>query len=113
MMPMEVILISLSDGTNPVRDFIKNLQPFEQKKVYRWLERLEQFGRGLLASGDLQKMPGRTDLFELIAGDFRVFGVPIGQQFYAVHGIRKPGRKAKSKDLVLAERRIAELKKSI
>ena len=98
-MGYNVKLYEKVDGKVPVLDFILNLNPKQQAKIYREIDLLEKFGNELhyphvdVIKGD--KYKGLKELRIEFASDiFRIFFfLPKGNLAILLHGIGKKSKK--------------------
>lgn len=85
--------------------FIEGLDRTQRARVDRFYDLFETYGT-LLPRRYLKKVA--KNVWELRAGDVRLFLAIKGNKGFVVHGIRKKGQKIPKKDLDLAIRRIKE-----
>ena len=102
------------DSKVPVLEFILNLEPKQQAKIYREIDLLEKFGSELhyphvdIIRGD--KYKGLWELrIELSSNIFRIFYfLPIDNNVILLHGIVKKKQKTPKKELDVALERMKE-----
>jgi len=107
-------LYEKENGKIPVLEFILNLNPKQQAKIYREIDLLEKFGSDLHYP-HVGSIKGKryTDLWELrieLASDiFRVFYfLPKNNKAILLHGIVKQKQKTPKKELDTALERMKE-----
>lgn len=103
---------STSSGTEPIQEFIDNLEEIQKSKVYNSLELLAEFGP-MLRMPHTKKVIG-TPLWELrVLGQAstRFFYVAIAQQtFLILHGFKKKKQKTPKKEIDIALVRLKDYK---
>ncbi len=108
----KILLYKSPQGEAPVNSFILSLEPKGQLKVRNSLNLLKNFGLRIGVS-HVKKLIG-TELWELrILGSdsTRILYVTIsGQNFLLLHGFKKKTNKTPSKEIKIAEKRLAEFK---
>lgn len=106
----KVILYRTQQGDSPVKAFIDSLELKAQSKVRSSINLLENFGI-LVGLPHVKKLAG-TDLWELrIVGSdsIRIFYITIaGKIFLLLHGFKKKKNKTPSKEIKIAEERLAD-----
>ena len=113
-MEYEVELYEKVDGKVPVLDFILELNPKQQAKIYREIELLKKFGNELhyphVDTIKGNKYKGLWELRVEFASDiFRIFYfLPIKNIALLLHGIAKKKQKTPSKELDVALDRMKE-----
>jgi phage-related protein len=107
-------LYEKADGKVPVLDFILNLSPKQQAKIYREIDLLEKFGNELhyphvdIVKG--KKYIGLWELrIELASNIFRIFYfLPQNNRVILLHGIVKKKQKTPKNELGTALERMKE-----
>ncbi|MDR2542421.1 MAG: type II toxin-antitoxin system RelE/ParE family toxin [Treponema sp.] len=107
-MEYNVELYEKLDGKVPVLEFIQNLEPKQQAKVYREIDLLEKFGNELhyphvdIIKGD--KYKGLWELrIKFSSNIFRIFYfLPISNNVILLHGITKKKKKTPKNELDVA-----------
>ena len=113
-MEYEVEMYEKVDGKVPVLEFILNLDPKQQAKIYREINLLEKFGNELhyphvdTIKGD--KYKGLWELrIEFASNIFRIFFfLQIGNLAILLHGIVKKKQKTPKKELDIALDRLKD-----
>jgi len=113
-MEYNVEMYEKEDGKIPVLEFILELDPKQQAKIYREINLLEKFGNELhyphvdSIKGD--KYKGLLELrVELASNIFRIFYFLLySKNAILLHGIVKKGNKPPKKDLDVALTRMKE-----
>ena len=113
-MEYNVEMYEKTDGKVPVLEFILNLEPKQQAKIYREIDLLEKFGNELhyphvdTIKGD--KYKGLWELrIELSSNIFRIFYfLPQNNDVILLHGIVKKTQKTPQKELKVALDRMKE-----
>ena len=91
-----------------VLDFINDLPLSERAKVRNVLRLLREFGL-LLGLPHARPISGQAKLWELRAGDIRLFYFAhTGRRFIILHGFRKKSRKTPPAEIATAARRMKE-----
>ena len=94
-------------GKCPPLEFIEALPVIDQAKIRNTLRLLQEFGTNL-SMPHAKQIKG--NLWELRPGGIRLFYfAAINQQFVILHGYRKQSRKAPSREVEIAIRRIQKL----
>ena len=107
-MEYKIDLYEKTDGKIPVLDFILELNPKQQAKIYREIDLLEKFGNELhyphvdIIKG--KKYKGLWELkIEFSSDNFRIFYfLPLGNKAILLHGIVKKKQKTPIKELDIA-----------
>lgn len=111
----KIQLYKTLQGETPVNEFILSLELKAQSKVYNILELLKSFGISV-GSPHVKKLTG-TQLWELrILGSdsIRILYIAItGKTFLLLHGFKKKKNKTPSKEIRIAEERLAEFRSRI
>src|SRR5215469_13415612 len=113
-MEHNVELYEKIDGKVPVLEFIQNLEPKKQAKIYREIDLLEKFGNELhyphvdTIKGD--KYKGLKELrIEFASNIFRIFFfLPKNNTAILLHGIVKKKQKTPKKELDVAFNRMQD-----
>ena len=113
-MEYNVEMYEKTDGKVPVLEFILNLEPKQQAKIYREIDLLEKFGNELhyphvdTVKGDKNK--GLWELrIEFSSNIFRIFYfLPQNNTVILLHGIVKKTQKTPQKELKVALDRMKE-----
>ena len=90
-----------------VADFLGDLSEESRAKCLRHIELFEEFGFAL-SPPDLKKI-GKS-IWELRPGNIRIMLGKTKNCIWAVHAIKKTSQKTPKKDLLLANKRLKELK---
>ncbi len=93
---------------NQVEKFLDQLSPIEKARVRRSQELFKEFGLQLPAKY-LKRMVGTQKLWELRAGNIRLFFFSKGKLGVIVHALKKKTNKTPKQDIQLAEKRQREL----
>ena len=102
----EIIFYQDHRGQSPILDFIDRLPIYDQAKVRNAIRLLQEFGIGL---GMPHTKPVRGKLWELRPGGIRLFYFAyMKHQFVILHGFRKQGQKAPSREIEIAVKRMEE-----
>lgn len=111
----EILLYRTENGHSPVEDFINSLEIKTQSKVRDSINLLQQFGIKL-GLPHFKKLTG-SQLWEMrIVGSdsIRILYVSItGRVFLLLHGFKKKQNKTPSKEIRIAEERLADHKSRI
>ena len=106
--PWRIEFYTTSKYQSPVVDFINELPASERAKARNILRLLREFGT-LLGLPHARPMSGRSKLWELRAGDVRLFYFAhTGRRFIVVHGFRKKSQKTPTTEIATAERRMKQ-----
>ena len=96
-------------GKSPVLEFINDLSAQDQAKIRNAIRLLREFGV-LLKMPHARPLTGHKPLWELRPGSIRVFYFAhVGRRFVILHAFRKKGQKTQSRQIAMAERRLADL----
>ncbi len=108
----KILLYKNLQGEVPVNEFILSLELRVQAKVRNSIKLMKSFGVSV-GSPHIKKLKG-TELWELrILGSdsIRIFYVAIiGRSFLLLHGFKKKKDKTPSKEIRIAEDRLAEFR---
>ncbi len=108
----KILLYETLQGDSPVNDFILSLDLKAQSKVRAAIKMLQEFGIRL-GLPHIKKLTG-TDLWELrILGrdSIRILYIAIsGKNFLLLHSFKKKKEKIPSKEIKVAEERLAEFR---
>ncbi len=110
-MTWEIVSYQDERGRQPVNDFIANLPPKDQARVYWTLDLLREFG---LKLGMPYARPVRGQLWELRVPSgrraYRIFYFAhTRRRFVLLHAFQKKTRKTPRRELAVAEQRLAEV----
>ena len=106
--PWRIEFYGTGKSKSPVVDFINELPASERAKVRNVLRLLREFGT-FLDLPHARPMSGRSKLWELRAGDVRLFYFAhTGRRFIVLHGYRKKSQKAPAAETATAERRMKQ-----
>jgi phage-related protein len=96
-------------GRSPVLEFLRGLDGHERAEAENAFRLLQEFGT-LLSMPHARPITGHPKRWELRAGPNRVFYFAyVGRRFVMLHAYRKKGQKAPVREIVLAEKRMAEI----
>ena len=90
-----------------VADFLSDLPEELQAKCLRHIELFEEFGFSL-SSADLKKID--KSIWELRPGNIRILLGKAKNYIWAIHAFSKKSQKTPRKDLMLANKRLKDLK---
>jgi phage-related protein len=111
----KVILYRSLAGDYPVQEFVNGLEIRTQSKVKDSIALLKEFGISL-GLPHVKKLAG-TELWELrILGSdsLRVLYIAMtGRVFVLLHGFKKKKNKISTKDIMIAQARLAELRSRV
>jgi len=116
-MEYNVEMYEKEDNKIPVLEFILNLEPKYQAKIYREIDLLEKFGNELhYPHVDIIKGEKYKGIWELridfSSNIFRIFYfLPRGNNVILLHGIKKKKQKTPKKELDVALERMKEYKR--
>jgi phage-related protein len=114
-MAWTVLYYETVEGVTPVEDFLDALSDKTRAKCVSYMKQLEVNGPNLPASIASHV---RGKIWELrpewSGNEYRFFyGAVIGQRFVVLHAVQKKTQKLKPKDIDLAEKRYADIKKRL
>jgi phage-related protein len=96
-------------GDSPVLEFVNDLPAQDQAKIRNAIRLLREFGV-LLKMPHARPLTGHKPLWELRPGSIRVLNFAhVGRRFVILHAFRKKGQKTASRQITIAERRLADL----
>lgn len=106
---MNVKFYKNSNGKEPVKDFIKNLQS-NKEKLYGRILNISEFlsSKDIMPKGWYKKVI--NDINEIRFKDIRVFVFIKNDNMYLLHAIIKKTDKIPKKDINLSEKRAKEIK---
>ena len=108
----KILLYKTPQGETPINEFILSLEPKAQTKVYSVLELLKSFGISV-GLPHIKKLTG-TQLWEIrILGSdsIRILYITItSKTFLLLHGFKKKKNKTLTKEIKIAEERLAEFR---
>jgi phage-related protein len=116
---MKVETYELSNGRDPVGEYVEAQDPKTQKKMLYQLERLESVDPpSLMRAGILTKITNSNpSIYELKISynkkEHRIFGGFVDSCFWLVHAFLKKEQKTRESDIRLAEQRLKEVDKII